>query len=442
MGTPLYDALRAYIARDTARFHMPGHKGAPIEPFGAVTAYDLTEVPGTDSLYEASGPIREAERRLSALYGTADTLLSAGGSTLCIQAMLALVAREGGKVIAGRNLHIAAVNAMALLGLEPYWIYPDGSSGEGIGGRISPDAVVQALNDCPDAAAVYVTSPDYFGVCSDIAGLAAVCHARGVPLLVDNAHGAHLRFLPEPIHPIGLGADLCCDSLHKTLPALTGAALLQVGNPAYVPAARAKLALFGSTSPSYLIMLSIDRCIEYMETAASADLHRTILRVQELADLARRQGLRLPQGLCDPTRLSLLFGGTDLTAARCGEVLRDQGCEPELLCGAGCVLLLSAFNRPGDFARLRRALEGLCCRPQPNAPADPLPRPQRAVSLRQAVLGESERLPVEKTIGRISAQSGSVCPPGIPLVVAGERIDKNVLKALKNYGIDSLLVLK
>lgn len=442
MSTPLYDALRDYIARDTARFHMPGHKGAPVEPFGAVTAYDLTEVPGTDSLYEASGPIRATERRLCALYGTADTLLSAGGATLCIQAMLALIAREGGRVIAGRNLHVAAINAMALLGLEPIWVYPDDSSGAGIGGRITPKAVAQALADCPDALAVYVTSPDYFGVCSDIAGLAALCHAHGVPLLVDNAHGSHLRFLPEPLHPIALGADLCCDSLHKTLPALTGAALLQVGNPAYAPAARAKLALFGSTSPSYLIMLSIDRCIAYIETAAADDLRRVAVLREELANLARSQGLRLPEGLCDPTRLSLLFGGTDLTAARCGQALRAQACEPELLCAAGCVLLLSAFNRPGDFERLRRALGSLCCQPAPSASAQALPRPQRALPLRAAVLGASERLPIEKTLGRISAQSSTTCPPGVPLVVAGERIDKIVLKSLKSYGIDSLLVLK
>lgn len=442
MSTPLYQALQDYIGRGTARFHMPGHKGAPLEPFGALTAYDVTELPGTDSLFEASGPIRQTERRLSALYGTADTLLSAGGSTLCIQAMLALVAREGGRVIAGRNLHLAAVNAMALLGLEPEWLYPDDSSGPGIGGRIAPAAVAQALERCPDAVAVYITSPDYFGVCSDIAGLAAVCHRRGVPLLVDNAHGAHLRFLPQPMHPIGLGADLCCDSLHKTLPALTGAALLQVGSPSFAPAARARMALFGSTSPSYLILLSIDRCLAYLESDGPDDLRRMAGITEELRALARRQGLRLPAGRCDPTRLSLLFGSTSLTQEQCAAALRQNGCEPELLCAAGCVLLLSAFNRPEDFLRLRQALAAMACTPQPCPPAAPLPRPPRALPLRAAVLGQSERLPLEKTLGRIAAQSSASCPPGVPVVVAGERIDKIVLNSLKNYGIDSLLVLK
>jgi arginine/lysine/ornithine decarboxylase len=187
--TPLYQALRAYLQRDAARFHMPGHKGAAFPPFGECLAFDITEVAGADSLFEADGPLLQTEEALASLYGARRTLLSAGGSTLCIQTMLALAAGEGQKVIAGRNLHLAAVNAMALLGVEPVFVYPDGSSGAGIGGGLSRMALEAALREHPDVAAVYITSPDYFGVLSDIPALAALCRAHGVPLLVDNAMG-------------------------------------------------------------------------------------------------------------------------------------------------------------------------------------------------------------------------------------------------------------
>ncbi len=261
--TPLRRALEEYIDAGWSRLHMPGHKGAPIEPFGPLAAYDLTEVEGTDSLFEDDGPLKELEEIFTQLYGTRSSVISAGGSTLCIQAMLRLVAREGGKVIAGRNIHAAAVNAMALLGLEPVWVYPQRYTEERLIGRIAPADVAAVLQRESDICAVYITSPDYFGVMSDIEGIAEVAHAHGVPLLVDNAHGAHLRFLRgedgRPLHPMQLGADLCCDSLHKTLPALTGAALLHCNREEYVPQLKGAMTVFGSTSSELpASMLSID----------------------------------------------------------------------------------------------------------------------------------------------------------------------------------------
>ena len=256
MKPPLLDALEKQIGAGRARFHMPGHKGILPPPLCEAPAYDFTELPLTGSLFEGIGPMAETERAFSAFYNSGASLLSAGGSTLCIQAMLALGASPGGKIAAGRNCHAAAVNAMALLGLEPVWLYPDEPSGTALPGRVSPALVGRALRENPDLQAVYLTSPDYFGVLCDVEAIAEICHRRRVPLLVDNAHGAHLAFFG--LHPMALGADLCCDSLHKTLPALTGAALLHLRDGARAEEARARMALFGSTSPSYLILLSVD----------------------------------------------------------------------------------------------------------------------------------------------------------------------------------------
>ncbi|MBQ4322078.1 MAG: DegT/DnrJ/EryC1/StrS family aminotransferase, partial [Oscillospiraceae bacterium] len=229
METPIQKALDAYIQKDMTRFHMPGHKGADFDLLGSVLPYDLTEVLGTDSLYDAEECIRDCEREYEALYGSHRTLLSAGGSTLCIQTMLALCAPAGSKILAGRNIHVAAVNAMGLLDLRPTWILPKPNPG-GVGSTISPADVENALSADPELRAVYITSPDYFGVMSDVGAIAEICKHHHVPLLVDNAHGAHFPFLEENRHPMALGAAACCDSLHKTLPVLTGGALLHLAD--------------------------------------------------------------------------------------------------------------------------------------------------------------------------------------------------------------------
>ena len=212
---PLENALNEYIGKDLSRFHMPGHKGA--ENFPEYFKYDITEVEGADSLYESSEAIFETEKRFAKIYGAGASLLSAGGSTLCIQAMLATVLNPGDKFIIARNCHASAVNTIALLDLEPIWINPRDLR-----------AAEKIFEENRDIKAVYLTSPDYFGVMSDIEAFSKLAHEHGAKLLVDNAHGAHLHFTPIEMHPIALGADMCADSLHKSLPVLTGGALLHI----------------------------------------------------------------------------------------------------------------------------------------------------------------------------------------------------------------------
>ena len=255
MDTPIYDFLKGYAASGTVRCHMPGHKGR-LPALGS--ELDITEISGADSLFEASGIIRESERGMSSLYGTADTFYSAGGSTLCIQAMLAAMKQEGRTVVAARNVHRAFLNAAALLGLDVKWVMPDYTDGI-LSGTLSPGDIERALADTSNAC-VYLTSPDYTGRMADIRAVSAICRRYGAPLLADNAHGAHLRFMPTDCHPITLGADMCCDSAHKTLPALTGAAMLHTSSERYAGVLRQCMSLFASTSPSYPIMASLDLC--------------------------------------------------------------------------------------------------------------------------------------------------------------------------------------
>lgn len=441
MSTPLREAVEGYLAKGRARFHMPGHKGRPLPLFADIARFDITEVEGADSLYGASGAIAETEARYAALYGSAASLLSAGGSTLCIQAMLALACPPGSKLLAGRGAHAAAVNAMALLDLEPVWIYPRTDPATGLALALTPKEAEEALLAHPDAAALYLTSPDYFGAVCDVAAISAACRRRGVPLLVDNAHGAHLAFLEPALHPIRLGADLCCDSLHKTLPVLTGGALLHIGNPRFLPEAKRRMALFGSTSPSYLVLLSADTALPYLESGVREDLARCARRNGALAALAGELGYRLPAGALDPVRLTLGFAGIGYTKEEYGAALRAQRIEPEYLGAQFCVLMASPFTADEDFARLEGALRQIPPRAPLPVPSLPELRPRRACSLREAGFSPGRTIPLSRAAGRVAGGVFSPCPPGIPLVLPGEILDGALCALLKNDGIQAVNVI-
>ena len=234
MNTPICDFVRSYAAKDPLRLHMPGHKGRPVL---GPEALDITEVEGADVLYHARGIIRESEENAASLFGTAATFYSTEGSSLCIRAMLHLAllqAKEEGReplILAGRNAHKTFLSAIALLDLEVEWLYPSQEAGL-LSCPVEPAQLEAAFAGERKPTAVYVTAPDYLGNLLDIRALAELCHRHGALLLVDNAHGAYLHFLPQPIHPMDLGADLCCDSAHKTLPVLTGGAYLHISRTA------------------------------------------------------------------------------------------------------------------------------------------------------------------------------------------------------------------
>ncbi|MGB4661180.1 MAG: hypothetical protein WBI07_18555, partial [Mobilitalea sp.] len=274
MKTPIYDFVQNYRKQDISRLHMPGHKG---HVFLGCEEIDITEIQSADSLYEASGIIAESEDIATSLFESEHTYYSTEGSSQCIQAMLYLTLQQSKTstdsnrpvLLAARNVHKAFVHACALNDLDVTWMYPDDDTSHSICSCvITPSQLERSILAMPQKAiAVYVTSPDYLGIQMDIAGLASVCKKFDLPLLVDNAHGAYLKFLPVPQHPMDLGATMCCDSGHKTLPVLTGGAYLHISKeapPSYSSNARSALSLFGSTSPSYLILQSLDLCNRYL----------------------------------------------------------------------------------------------------------------------------------------------------------------------------------
>lgn len=442
MNAPICEFVKRYAESNALRLHMPGHKGVSLL---GMEKWDITEISGADSLYEADGIIRESEENASALFGC-PTFYSTEGSSQCIRAMLQLTllrARAEGRrplVLAGRNAHKTFLSAAALLGFDVEWLYP-AQEGSYLSCPIDPAALEEALRRLHPAA-VYLTSPDYLGCMADVSAAARLCHRFGALLLVDNAHGAYLRFLPASRHPMDLGADLCCDSAHKTLPALTGAAYLHISSALADCQRQAKnaLALFGSTSPSYLILQSLDA----VNPLLAGDFPARLAEFSEIASAlrARLAARGLPLIGDEPMKLTLApkaygYSGTELAA-----LLEAQNIHPEFADPDHLVLMLSPELGVAELNRLENAL---LCLPR-RAPIEIAPprfrSAERVCSIREAALSPCEIIPAEQSAGRVLAAATVGCPPAVPIVVCGERIDRHAVECFRYYGIKNVNVMK
>lgn len=448
MTTPICDFVRKYIESNTMRLHMPGHKGQAVL---GCEAYDITEIKGADSLYEADGIIRESERNASALFGC-PTYYSTEGSSLCIRAMvylMTLYARKQGidrpLILAGRNAHKTFLSAVALMDVDVDWLYPDAG-----GGYLACDVSSEALDARLGSyeikpVAVYLTSPDYLGNVLDIESLSAICRKHGVLLLVDNAHGAYLKFLPDSRHPMDLGADLCCDSAHKTLPVLTGGAYLHIndGLPAmFREMAKTAMGLFGSTSPSYLILQSLDAA---NATMADPSFVKSLTETERMVTACREtltaHGLNATVSE-EPLKITLypqLYGYTGIEVA---EYLRNNGIECEFADPNFAVMMVTPATTEEDMERLTQALLSLPRRDTIYDCPPLLGRPKRAMSVREAMLSPSETLPIDQCVGRVLAVATVGCPPAVPIVVSGEVIDESAVACMRYYGIETCSVIK
>lgn len=438
MNTPVADFVQRYAKAGTARLHMPGHKG---RCFLGCEPWDITEIHGADALYEAEGILAESEQNAAALFGSQRTCYSTEGSSQCIRAMLYLAVAASGShtVVAARNVHRAFVSASALLDLEIRWLWPEESRSL-CGCPISPAQLEETLHSLPEPpAAVYLTSPDYLGGMAEIPALAQVCHQHGTLLLVDNAHGAYLRFLQPSLHPLDLGADLCCDSAHKTLPVLTGGAYLHLSPTApaqLAPLAKSALGLFGSTSPSYLTLASLDLCNRYLAEGYPQRLAEAVERLAELRERLTAAGWRVEPS--DPLRVTVA-APRGVTGQELAGQLRRQGVECEYADRDFLVLMATPENTPEELAQAAAALGQ--CPGEANPPQLPLARGERACSIRQAAFAPRETVDAAHSLGRVCGLPTVGCPPAIPIAVSGERITPEALALFAYYGIEQVEVL-
>lgn len=440
MTTPVVQFIDQYRHSGTLRLHMPGHKGQ-----GEMEALDITEIQGADPLYPAAGILREGEENAALLFGAGRTLYSAEGSSLCIRAMLYLARLRAEqnqippRILAGRNAHRTFLAGAAVLGLEVAWI-----PGENLLTCLpSTQELRQALAALPQPpAAVYLTSPDYLGHRADIASLAAVCHAQGVPLLVDNAHGAYLRFLPQDQHPLSLGADLVCDSGHKTLPVLTGGAYLHIhreAEPLFFQQAERALALFASTSPSWLILRSLDACNGYLAGDYPQELARFSAQVDKVKDAMQAHGYALIGE--EPLKITIAPKSFGYTGDQLHDCLRGADMECEFSDPDFLVMMVTPQTGLSGLERLQRVLTQLPRRDAILQAPPALPPSCPAVPLARALLAPAEEVPVAKSLGRILADPCVSCPPAVPILVSGERITEDAIRCFEYYGVSTVLCM-
>jgi arginine/lysine/ornithine decarboxylase len=442
MNTPIIDFVKNYALSKSVRLHMPGHKGVS---FLGGEIWDITEVDGADVLYSAKGVILESEMNATTLFGSAKTLYSTEGSSLSIRAMVHLVKtyalskNRSAKVIACRNAHKTFVSASALAGVEVKWLYS--TTNDILSCKIDLSTLESAIID-ENPVAVYVTSPDYLGHVIDVKGLAEICHRHGTLLLVDNAHGAYLKFVKDGAHPVDLGADLVCDSAHKTLPCLTGSAYLHVGKTApdfFKDNAENALSLYASTSPSYLILQSLDNFNKVIADTPSY-FDNTARLVEGLK--AKLASLNYDVVGNEPLKITLSTKGYGYLGGEVASHLQEAGIVVEFSDPDYVTMMFSPCNTPLDFERTESALTALA--PKKSILTSPPHAPvlKQGLPAKDAIFAPCEIVAVKDSLGRILSSPTVSCPPAIPVAVCGEVIDEDAVKCFEYYNINTILVVK
>lgn len=441
MKTPIVSFLKSYQEKSPVRMHMPGHKGAGILGFEGM---DLTEIYGADELFAAEGIIKESEQNASSLFGC-PTYYSTQGSTLCIQTMCTILCQDAKskgkkpKILAGRNAHRSFIHAAALLDFEIEWLY---GNSDYLSCKIHAEDLEKAIIESHPTA-VYLTNPDYLGNLLDIQSLASVCKKHNVLLAIDNAHGAYLRFLEPSLHPIDLGADLCCGSAHKTLPVLTGGAYLHLSdslNQVWKNDVKHFMEYFSSTSPSYLIMASLDATNEVLDTTFKKSLSECIQRVDGLKNTLTQHGYTILFG--EPMKITISTKEFGYTGNEIANLLMECDIYPEFYDSDYIVLMPSPYNTKDDLKRLETCLCGIDRKPILINKPPKLEQSKKAMNVRQALFSSSITLDVSKSLGQVCSSVTVSCPPAILPVIPGEVISESSIEVMKYYGIETVRVVK
>ncbi|WP_017655679.1 aminotransferase class I/II-fold pyridoxal phosphate-dependent enzyme [Fortiea contorta] len=453
---PLLAALKANASRLHAPFYTPGHKqgkgiAQPLaELFGeAVFRADLTELADLDNLFAPQGVIQAAQQLAAQVFGAKQTWFLVNGSTCGIEAAILATCGVGDKIILPRNVHSSAIAGLILSGAIPIFIHPEYDSVLDIAHSVTPEAVKSALEKHPDAKAVLIVYPTYYGICGDLRAIASITHEYNIPLLVDEAHGAHFAFHPQlPTPALTAGADLTVQSSHKTLGAMTQASMLHIqGNRIDSDRITKALQLTQSTSPSYILLASLDSARQQMALHGEELMSRTL----QLADIARTRINHIPKlstpfltpqpspgfFTFDQTRLTVTVSDLGLTGFVAEEILDQKlGVTAEFSSRQHLTFIISLGNTAADIEQLIQSFITLSqISPQKKTPIswDNLPRLDIPVQIspRQAFFSPTETIPLEKTSDRICAEIICPYPPGIPLLMPGELITKQSLEYLQ-----------
>lgn len=451
-STPLVDALTAYAQRQVIRFHMPGHRGGrgcptALRPWlGAALPLDVTGVLGLDDLHQPEGVLQQAQELAARAFGADHTFFLVNGTSIGVHTMILATCRPGDKIIVARNLHKSALAGLVLSGAFPVYVQPELDTRLGIAMGVQPETVARALEEHPDARGVLLVSPTYYGVTSDIESLAKLAHYRGIPLLVDEAHGPHFRFHPElPVPALAAGADASAQGIHKILAGLTQASMLHVrGDLIDVTRVRYVLQTLQSTSASYLLMASLDAARAQMVSEGRELWEEAFHLARQLRKGIAAIGLETfgreragEPGIFDVdlTKVTVHLRPTGLLGPAAERMLRYRyGIQAEMSDLYNLLFIVSYGNSPADVQALLDALEalaqeagGVSSKPV-DTPVPPIPPLQ--VSPREAFYRPSQAIRLEQALGAVCAETVTCYPPGIPVICPGELVTAEVLEYL------------
>lgn len=438
---PLYNILKARADEGAARFHMPGHKGKPIlgELLSGACAIDFTELYGTGNLYDGVYPIADAEELCAKAWGVPQAFFLTGGASMGIITMLALVKSRTQKILIDRGSHRSVYNGIAICGLENDYLYPELIEPYGISAPHSADRIEEILKKDKSIGAVLLTCPTYYGVCSDIEKIAEACHKNGAYLLVDEAHGAHFPFMDDMSCAVKRGADVAVCSAHKTLPALGQAALLLVNDKFSATEIRRATSIFGTSSPSYQIMASIDLARDFLENEGREICRKHAKALTEIRDSINSRGVfkALKGENYDPLRLCVMTSCAGISGYEAASILEEKY---KIVCEMAderqVLFIITAADSDDEIKALESALKALEARKKaPLSEAKPpkfLPKAQ--MSLREVLCTEIEQVYLPCAIGRIAATNICPYPPGIPVIAAGEVIEEKAVEYLYHNG--------
>ena len=436
MTTPIVDFIKKYDKSGALRLHTPGHKGKDILGF---ERYDITELDGADELFSPSGIIAESEKNASEIFGV-PTYYSAEGSSLCIRAMIYLLTQIRGQrpvIVAGRNAHKSFIYAAAMTDAELIFTNPH-ENDTYLSVTVTADDVEEAIKASEKpVSAVFITTPDYPGKMTNLSKISGVCKKYGALLIVDCAHGAYLHFteLEDPL----TYADMCCSSAHKTLPALTGAAYLHVKYPVSAKAVKAAMAAFASTSPSYLILASLDMLNPYL-TEHKKRLAEFIPQVDELKNKLKNKGFELYGD--EPLKITVNGAEYGYSGKEISEYLIKKGVYPEYCDGKYITFMLTPEIKESGIERLYDALSFLSRKQPIETKPQKIITAKRVMSVREAFFSVKETLPTRMCAGRVCSDVNISCPPAVCPLICGELIEEDMIQTLLDIGIKELSVIR
>lgn len=440
----LIEMLRKNSESSVYPLHMPGHKRAMewnINPY----AYDITEIDGFDDLHSPSGVLAELNGRIADLYGADEAFLTVNGSTSGVLTAISAAVRSGGTLLLDRGSHRSAYNAVFLRRLRAEYIYPQTDMETGINTGYSPETVDKILRLNPDIRAVYVTSPTYEGVVLDIKKIADTVHGYGIPLVVDAAHGAHLGLSDGfPDNPLNEGADAVIMSLHKTLPVFTQTAVICLKGSRVKPeTVRRYFNMYVSTSPSYLLMASAERCMDFLDSEGKEafEKYRELLgNFRGSCDALKHLYLWKHDGAYDSGKLVICTDKSNISGPGLAGLLRKRyGLEPELTSAKYVIAMTSCMDGTECYERLWEALKEIdseCEGAAALGSADIIFEKTGAIKVCEAWETEGAEyieVPLEEAVGGVSADYIYVYPPGVPWLVPGERIAEPSLRRIQEY---------